>query len=196
MVSPAMHGKSTDVDSRFCRHADCLRKFPRVHEKLTEVYRMSCTSTEFWQKVPRTHGRFTEGPADAQMLTEVFRKSCASIECWRKFPFMHRKLTQGSKFSRKADSRCCGHTESWRKVSRMQWMLTEDSTVSRKVDKSVQQVPRTHEKFTEGPADAQKLTEVFRKSCASIECWRKFPWMHGKLTQDDDLEHSHFSGDS
>ena len=146
-----MHGKSTDVDGRFCSHKDCLRMFPWVHKMWTEVDGTYCRRTESWRswqkvpltygklseldgksrchtesewKAPRKHGKLTEGPADALKLTEVYRRSCASMKCWQKVPWMQGMLMEDLVDPRKFDG-------SWRKVPRTQGKLTKVYRMSR-----------------------------------------------------------------
>ena len=68
----------------------------------------------------------------------------------------------------------------WQKVLRPQfvyrrWMLSEDVWTQRKLT----EYPRLHRKLTEGPADAQKVDES----------WRKHPRSYRKLTEGDGASH-------
>ena len=186
-----MHEKSTDVDVRFCRRVDCLRKILPVHKMLKEVDGTAtescwnltespaairkadespCENTESSRKVPRMHKSWrksTEGPAQAR---NVDGSSHGCTESWHKVLQSHRKLIAGTVDTLKVEGRSHGCSE-WRSRGlKESWQkFTEGPVDAPKIDGRFIRSTESGYKFTKSPADA--LTEVDGRLCRHKESW-------------------------
>ena len=177
-----MHGKSTDVDGRFCRRADCLQKFPLARKKLTEVEGTADVQkvVETWRKVPLTYGKLIKGPVETRKVGERSHGHTKVDGSVPKVLHKHRMLYGRSRGRMESSRKVPWMHKSWRKS-------TESPAQARNVDgsfhgctESLHKVPQSHGKLMAGTVDTR---EVDGKSHGCSECWRKIPWTQRKLTE-------------